>query len=177
MASIYRRRVLLATPALLLTRCALPSGPVIPLTIITEAKAVVGGVAGAVGKISAAGCAPSTMQANIAAAQTAASSLTPSMQAASGAGVVMVINGCINAVLNICAAPPINGLIPSPFNTVVAAAAYVMPDLEAFVDHWILRVSLSPAVHEVRAKLIAAAPVAITTTEQAMAILQEYSQS
>ncbi len=102
---------------------------------------------------------------------------TTNLPAASGATTVQIVEGYLNAVLNTLAAPPINGLIPAPFNMAVAAAALVVPDLEAFVNQYLpAATAVAPATYAARLQLRAAARQ-VTTLDQAMAILKEYAAS
>lgn len=83
-----------------------------------------------------------------------ATQLSTSLAAAEGAGLVQEINAGINATLTMLAGSPVNGLIPAPFNEVVAAAAFVAPTLESFVDTYILNASASVDQVVARALLI-----------------------
>jgi hypothetical protein len=178
---LSRRAILGAPLAAALTRCGIDA--LTPAQIVTEAGVAAKGLSGALTQI--AGADPklisattlATMQNDLALAQGAASSLTTNLPAASGATVVQTIEGYINAVLNTLAAPPINGLIPAPFNLAVAAAAFLVPDLEAFANQYLPTASaVSPATYAARLQLRAAAPQ-VTTLDQAVAILQGYAAS
>jgi hypothetical protein len=176
------RRAILGTPlAVALTRCG--ANALTPAQIVSEAGVVAKGLSGALTQVAAAdlklisATTLSAMQNDLTLAQGAASSLTTNLPAASGATVVQTIEGYINAVLNTLAAPPINGLIPAPFNLAVAAAAFLVPDLEAFVNQYLPTASaVSPATYAARAQLRAAAPQ-VSTVDQAVTILQEYAAS
>jgi len=178
---ISRRTILGAPLAAALTGCG--ANALTPAQIVTEAGVVAKGLSGALTQV--AGADPklisattlATLQNDLALAQGAASSLTTAMPAASGATVVQTVEGYINAVLNILAAPPINGLIPSPFNLAVAAAALLVPDLEAFVNQYLpTAAAVAPATYVARLQLRAAAPQ-VTTLDRAVMILQEYAGS
>jgi hypothetical protein len=178
---LSRRAILGAPLAAALTRCGIDA--LTPAQIVTEAGVAAKGLSGALTQ--AAGANPklisattlATMQNDLALAQGAASSLTTNLPAASGATVVQTIEGYINAVLNTLAAPPINGLIPAPFNLAVAAAAFLVPDLEAFANQYLPTASaVSPATYAARLECRAAAPQ-VTTLDQAVAILQGYAAS
>ena len=117
------------------------------------------------------------LQSDLGLAQGAASSLNTSLPASNGASTVQIVEGYINAVLNTLAAPPINGLIPAPFNMAITAAALVVPDLEAFVNQYLPAASaVSPATYAARLQLRGAAPQ-VTTVDQALAILKGYAGS
>lgn len=118
---------------------------------------------------------------DLALGQQAAQALSSNLPAAAAATTIQTINLYLNAVLNTLAAPPINGLLPPPANTIEAAAALVMPELETFVDTYILPASLTPgaagarvALIDARARLAAQAP-AVTTIVQARAVLAQYA--
>ena len=181
----YRRAILLAplvAPlAAALTRCGVNA--LTPTQIVTEAGVAAKGLSGALAQLAAAdpkllpATTLSTLQNDLMLAQGAASSLTSALPAASGATVVQTVEGYLNAVLNTLAAPPINGLIPTPFNLAIAAAALLVPDLEAFVNQYLPTASaVSPATYAARLQLRAAAPQ-VTTLDQAVAILREYAAS
>jgi len=176
---LSRRAILGAPLAVALTRCDVNA--LTPAQIVTEAGVAAKGLSVALAQV--AGTDPSlipattlaTLQNDLTQAQSAASSLTTSLSAASGGTIVQTVEGYLNAVLNTLAAPPINGLIPAPFNLAVAAAALVVPDLEAFVNEYLPAASVvAPATFAARLQLRAAAPQ-VTTLDQAVAILQEYA--
>jgi hypothetical protein len=106
--------------------------------------------------------------------QGAAQTLTTNLPAAQGATTVKTINGYINAVMNTLAAPPINGLIPAPFNEAIAAVAIAMPTLEGFVDTYILGASAPLATAGARAKLAKLMPMSL---DEAKATLARYAAS
>ncbi len=176
---LSRRAILGAPIAVALTRCG--AAPLTPAQIVTESDAAAKGLSGALTQIASADptlIAPGTLvtlQNDLTQAQGAASTLTSNLPAASGAAIVQTVEGYINAVLNTLAAPPINGLIPAPFNLAVAAAALVVPDLEAFVNDYLPAASaVAPATYPARLQFRAAAPQ-VATLDQAVAILQEYA--
>src|ERR1700731_1279456 len=127
--NITRRHALLGTsaliPAALLAACA--GTPLTPAQIITQATAVVTGLVGMIKSVSASfpTLIPTnlltTIENDLGLATTATTNLTANLPAASGASTVSTIEGYINAVLTTLAGPPINGLIPAPFNMAVAA--------------------------------------------------------
>ena len=176
------RRAILGTPiAAALTRCG--ANALTPAQIVIEAGVAAKGLSGALTQVADADpkliavATLATLQNDLSLAQGAASALAPNLPAASGATVVQTVEGYINAVLNTLAAPPINGLIPAPFNMAVAAAALVVPELEAFVNQYLPAASaVAPATYAARLQLRAAAPQ-VTTLDQAVAILRGYAAS
>jgi len=178
----FSRRAVLGAPlAAALTRCGAVA--LTPAQIVTEACVTAKGLSGALTQVANADPALisaatlATLQNDLALAQGAASSLTTNLPAASGASTVQLVEGYINAVLNTLAAPPINGLIPAPFNMAITAAALVVPDLEAFVNQYLPAASaVTPTTYAARLQLRAAAPQ-VMTVDQAVAILKEYAGS
>ncbi len=178
---LSRRAILGAPMAAALTCCGAEA--LTPAQIVAEAGVAAKGLSGALTQIARAdpkliaASTAATLQNDLTLAQGAASALAPNLPAASGAAVVQTVEGYINAVLNTLAAPPINGLIPAPFNLAVAAAALLVPDLEAFVNQYLPAASaVAPATYAARLQLRTAAPQ-ITTLDQAVAILREYAAS
>ena len=102
-------------------------------------------------------------------AQQAASGLSSNLPADQSAGTVKKVEGYVNAVLTTLAAPPINGLIPAPFNQVVAAAAFVVPTLEAFAQQYVKTVAASPAVAGAQMKFRAESPMTLAAARAALA--------
>ena len=152
--------------------------PLTPADIIADAQAAASGLSTALSLLSAA--APTlipaatlaSIQSDLATAQGIAKTLSASTPATSAASVVQQVLGYLNAALNVLAAPPINGLIPSPFNTAVAAVAVLAPEMEAFVTAYIPTAAASPVAVKVRAKLVAAAP-AMTPAQARARLLKE----
>ncbi len=103
-----------------------------------------------------------------------AAQLAAGQPAASAAVTVKDIVGYVNDALNVLAAPPINGLIPSPFNTAIAAVAFLAPELEAFAQSYI-PTAASAATDKARVRLLLGAPI-ITSGNQARQILQNMIQ-
>ncbi len=178
MNTLTRRSILLGATALVplaIAGCA--TGTVTPAAIVTEAQSVASGLAGMLKSLTAAypTLIPSSTAATIAAdltlAQSAATTLSSNIPAATGASTVKTVEGYVNAVLTTLAGPPINGLIPAPFNQVVAAAAFIVPQLEAFAALYIPALAASPAAAKAQARFLASA-APITSTAQAVAILQ-----
>ena len=78
-----------------------------------------------------------SIESNVQLALAIASQLADNLPVQEGATKVREIVGYVNAVLNTLAAPPTNGLIPAPYNQVLAAVAFVAPLLEAFVTQYV----------------------------------------
>jgi hypothetical protein len=178
---LSRRAILGAPIAAALTNCGATA--LTPAQIVAEAGVVAKGLSGALTQVAGADptLVPATMlttlQDDLTSAQGAATTLTANLPAVQGASTVQIVEGYINAVLNTLAGPPINGLIPAPFNMAVAAAALVVPDLETFVNQYLPTASaVAPATYAARLHLRAAAPQ-VTTIDQAVAILRQYAPS
>jgi hypothetical protein len=175
------RRAIIGVPVVFaLDRCA--GVTLTPAQIISEASTVASGLSGVLTQLAAAAPAliPSgtlaVLQRDLTLAEGAASALSSGLPASSGASAVQTVEGYLNAVLDTLAAPPINGLIPAPFNMAIAAAALLMPDLEAFVSQYLPTASVvAPATYAARLQLRAAAPQ-VTSVDQALAILQGYAR-
>ena len=175
------RRALLVTTALLpIAACANLKNAwasVTPAQIVSGVNAMVGGLARGFALVPA-GLIPAGPSAQIAGylgrASAVVKGLTDGLPATNGAGIVVQVEGYVNDVLNVCAAPPLNALIPSPFNLAVAAAAVVLPTFEAFVNQYLPATVSAPLV-SARAKLKAAAPQ-IITYDQGIAVLQDIAK-
>ena len=153
-----------------------------PTLIITEAGTVANGLAGAITQIATAYPAliPAatlvTIKTDLGLAQTAATGLSAALPATTGASVVQTIEGYINAVLTVLAGPPINGLIPAPFNMAISAAALLVPDLEAFANTYLApTAAASLAAAHARAMLVVNAPP-ITDKNAALLVLAGYAK-
>ena len=151
--------------------------PLTPAQIITIAQSAVSGLTGMLKGVASQypNVIPASMVGTLTNVLTlasgAATTLSNGLPATAGASTVHVIEGYINDVLNTLAGPPVNGLIPAPFNMVLGAAAFVVPQLEAFAAIYIPAAAASPATAQARAKLAAASPMPITSTAQALAVL------
>ncbi len=145
----HSRRVLLRACGLLailpaLQACKTGSGTVItPAYIITQAQNGATALLAMVNNLAAqypALIPPDTLakiQSDITLAIAAAGSLATNMPAVDAATILATVVQYINAVLNTLAMPPINGLIPAPFNMVVSAIAFALPVLEAFIAQYL----------------------------------------
>lgn len=108
-------------------------------------------------------------------AVTAATALVAGMPTSSSAPIISQVEGYVNDIMTVLASPPVNGLIPAPFNQVVAAAAFTLPLLEAFVAQYLPgQTGASPKVYAAIAKARAAAP-SVTTQAQAASILATWA--
>jgi len=172
------RRTLLGTSALAFgAPVGCSTATLTPAQIVSYAQTAASGLAGVLKGIVAAdpSLIPTATAATIVGylndAQTVAGGLAANLSAPAGATLVQTIDRDINAVLSALAAPPINGLIPAPFNEAVAAVAIVAPTLEAFVNQY-LPVAPVAAASLTRAKFAAVAPM---TVPQAVAVLAQYA--
>lgn len=159
--------------------CSATNPAATPATIVAEASAIGTGLDAMLTQVTVVYPALiphamlTTIRADLADAKAAAAGLSANMPAASGAATVKTVLGDVNAVLDVIAAPPINGLIPAPYNMALAAAAILAPEMEAFVVASIPAAAASPLVASTRAKLRATAPQ-VTTPADALAVLRGY---
>jgi hypothetical protein len=110
-------------------------------------------------------------------ATTVAGQLSTGMTSTAGATQAQLVLNDINAALTVLSEPPINGLIPSPFNVAVAAAAILAPSIEAYVTATIkTTAAASPGAVAVQSKAMASAPQ-IKTKEDARAVLKQFAAS
>lgn len=182
MIALTRRAALGATAIVPLVLAGCATGAGVPQIIVTYAVTMATGLSGMFTQLEAAypSLVPASMAATIAKdlaiAKTAATSLSTSLPAGSGALTVRTILGDVNAVLALAAGPPINGLIPAPFNQAVAAVSLLAPTLEAFVESFFPATAGAPlAARQMMARLSASAHV--TSQAQALAILQKFGAS
>lgn len=178
---MFRRTLLLAVPGSVLAACD-ATGSVTPVEIVTEAQAFASGLAGALPALVAAypslipPATYATILADLAQAKAAAATLVATLPATSSAFTVQNVLGYVNAALNLIASPPINGLIPSPYNVAFGAAAFLAPLLESFVTANLpVTAAVSTETMATRGKLRALAP-SITTAAQAVLTLQGYAK-
>jgi len=181
------RRTLLAPTLLVqlaLAACANTTVTVTPDSIIAVVSSIITGAKGALAQVETAAPSliPAASQSTIATAlsdaASVASALVSGVSATSGASIVQKVEGYINTVLGILDSAPIAGLIPAPFSTAIAAIAFLLPTLETFVTAYLgtSAVSASIATVQTRTRLLAAAPVQITSVAQAQAILATYAE-
>jgi len=154
---------------------------VTPAQIVTDVSGTVSGLAKgyALAVAAAPGLIPAgpagTITADLALAQAVVKGLVTGLPATNGAGIVQQIEGYVNDVINVAAAPPLNAIIPSPFNLAVAAAAVVLPTFEAFVNQYLPSApTVAAPMVSARAKVKAAAPQ-VVTYDQAIAVLKFYA--
>lgn len=173
-----RRTVILGASALVplaLAGCAGTSTTTTPQAIVLDAQAAAQGFAGMFKSLTAQypTLIPATLAAQIekdaALASMAASTLGAGMLAATGAVTVAQVEAWINDGLNVLAGPPVNGLIPAPFNQVIGALAFLAPTLEAFASSFGAKVPVAASLRV--GTMIAAAPV-VGSRSQALAILR-----
>lgn len=169
------RRTFLSGSALTVLSACTGAKPVTPVTVLTDVQALVSGLSGAVQQIEAAdpSLIPLTVQQQIATylgnAEAAAAQLSADMAASTSASWVRTVETDVNAVLNVLSGPPVNGLIPAPFNQALAAAAIVVPILEAFTAQYLPATTASTKGQ----RFAALAPG--MTTAQAVGVLQRFS--
>lgn len=173
-----RRHLLTTAIALPFAACAGTTTTLTPAEIVSEGSTFVTGFANAFnGLITAA---PALMPqatsdaitADLTKAQTAIAAFNATLPAATGASTMQTILGYVNAALNVLGAPPINGLIPAPFNEAIAAVAVLAPVLETWVESIIPTAAASQVVAAARAKVAAAKPG--MTPNQALVVLLGY---
>ena len=114
------------------------------------------------------------INADLVSAVSVSNELKTGAPAASQASNVNLVLGYINDVLNVVGSPPINGLIPSPFNTAVAAVAFIAPELEGFVQSYVGTAGAGLASVDARTAIFGSSPVMITNLNQARGILSDY---
>jgi hypothetical protein len=179
---ILTRRALVSTsfliPLGLVTACA-TGQPLTPALIVSEAQAIAQGLSGALTQVPA-GLIPAatiaTLQNDLTLAEAAAASLTANLPAATGATTVAKINSWINAVFDTLAAPPLNGVIPAPFNTAISYATIVLPALEGFVDQFIVAPPATAGVSLAGVALRAKSIPAGVSVAQAVSGLQGFAK-
>lgn len=97
--------------------------------------------------------------------------LVASIPAATGATTVQTIDTYINDVLKVLSSAPINGLIPAPFNQVVAALAITVPMLESFINQYLPTAAAvtgaTPEGYAALVKMKATAPTVVTQAQAA----------
>jgi hypothetical protein len=163
-------KTLAATSLLSLGLLACSTAATTPAAILTDAQSLAGGLAGALSAVEAAdpNLIPPATAAKIATAladaKTIAGQLSTGMAPASAATVIVQVEGDINDVLNVLAAPPLNGIIPPPASQAIAAASIVLPVLEAFAAPYL------PA-----GNAAAVAPADPAVVARAVAVLQGYA--
>jgi hypothetical protein len=132
--TLSRRHVLLGTTALGLAGCATLSG----LTLAqaeTDLQSFGTSAINAINEV-VPGTIPAaivtTVTGDFTLASTVANTLTPSLAVAAAATGASQVVDYINTAFAVLADPPINGLIPPPFNIAVAAINVLLPGIEQF---------------------------------------------
>lgn len=154
-----RRHLLLATLApLALAACGGAAGPLTPAGILSNAGAIVNGLAVAIPELLNAvptlipAATGSRIMGYLTQAQTILATVTANLPAAQGATLLAQVEGYINSALTDLAAFP---LIPPPFSTYIAAASALLPVLEAFINVTLGRVSTVAASRAARITMTA----------------------
>jgi hypothetical protein len=152
-----------------------------PAIVVTDTNAVVHGLQGMLAQLVSEQPAliPPDALAKIdsalADADAATGKLSAGLAAVVGATQVQIALGDINAVLDAMAAPPINGLLPPPYNEAVAAAALLAPGMEAFVQQNLANNTAAVSLDTLATRVeLQVAALEITTPDQALAVLQRY---
>ena len=182
MNTMTRRSMFAASTALvavaLVAACA-TGAALTPALIVSEAQAVAQGLSGALNQVPA-GLIPAatiaTLQNDLTLAEGAASALSSNLPVATEATTVQKINAWINAIFDTLAAPPLNGIIPAPFNLAVSYATVVLPGLEAFVDQFIAAAPATSGVSLAGAALRAKSVPPSVTVAQAVSGLQGFAK-
>lgn len=150
-----RRNLLISTAVLAFAACTMPART--PQDILDQTKLVITSLDTMVRQIQASQ--PKWIPADlltkietyVAQGEVAASQLINGLPAAEGAAVINTVEGYINDVLGVLAGPPMNGNLPAPYNTIVAAIVGVLPAIEVFVNQYI-PTSAPPAAHKFSVK-------------------------
>lgn len=170
------RRTVLALPgALLLTRCA-GTASLTPAQVVTD---LANGAAMLVSDLplmaaAAPGLLPAatvtTLEQYASEAQSVAQTLSANLPASQAASAVQTALAYLNDVLNTLAAPPVNGLIPAPYNVAVQALDVAVVQV---LEPWLASVTGTAAAPApfARAALRAAQPE--MTVAEAEAILAQ----
>lgn len=173
--------VIAVAPAVaLLARCSDPAS-ITPAQVVSDLQTVTAALSAALTAAVAAdptaipAATVRTVQGDLSQASTVASSLSASLAATTGASTAQTIVADINDGISILADPPINGLIPAPFSTAIAAFDLILPSIESFVGSVIPSTTgaASGVVTKaalVRMKARAMAP-GLTTADQARAAI------
>lgn len=161
---MFRRTILLGSPALLLVSCQTPGttpAQTVPLQVVTDAQNIVQGLTAAFNTIltAAPGRIPAAAQGAITLGLSTAASvlagLNASLTSTAAAPLIQQIEDAINSVISTAASIP---LVPEPFRTALGAVAMVLPVLEAFVASFLTAPAPAAAAPGPRAKALAAVP-------------------
>ena len=178
--NLSRRTILTAAPLGILAiaaGCSTTTSTLTPAEILTDAGAVVSGLANGLNAIKSSpllvpyAALIAKIEGYLADATAAVAGLNTGLPAATGASIVQQIENDINDVLSVATAPPLGTLIPAPFSTALGMASVVLPVLEAFVNQYLptKAASLAAVSGQIRARALAPAGL---TVAQAVAGLQ-----
>ena len=177
-----RRTLLTATALLPIAGCAQFQslfGTLTPAAVEADLGTIVAGLNGMFPKLLAQypSAIPATLAAQIqndlSLAAAADATLTANTPATTGATTAQKIEGYINAVFGVFAGPPVNGLIPAPFNMVLAGVDVLLPGIEAFVNSVLAPAAPTVSASRVRAQFRAVAPA--MTPAEARLVLAGYA--
>ncbi|WP_158931781.1 hypothetical protein [Acidisphaera sp. S103] len=117
-------------------------------------------------------------------AQTVANTLTPGLTAASDATGAQKVIDYVNDAFAILANPPVDGLIPPPLSTVIAAVDVLLPGIESLLTTLFgAAASTSLVAGALHSKAVAvrtsarASALDISTVAQARAVLATYAKA
>ena len=131
----FLQTTMLAVPALGLAGCATVSG-LTPAQAVSDLQTFGTALVNATNEI-APGTIPAATTTTIAQgfseAQTVANTLTPELTAASDATGTQKVIDYVNDAFAVLADPPVNGLIPPPLSTVIAAVDVLLPGIESLL--------------------------------------------
>jgi hypothetical protein len=184
--TLTRRTALLSATALGLAGCATLSG-LTPAQAVSDLQTFGTALVNATNEI-APGTIPAATMTTIAQgfseAQTVASTLTPGLTAASDATGARKVIDDVNDAFAVLADPPVNGLIPPPLSTVIAAVDLLLPAIEGLLTTLFgTAASASLVAGAVRSKAMAVRTSArasvqnVSTVTQARTVLVAYAKA
>ena len=184
--TLTRRTALLSAATLGLAGCATVSG-LTPAQAVSDLQSFGTAPINATNEI-APGTIPATTATTIAqsfsAAQTVADTLTPELATAADATGAQKVIDYVNDAFAVLADPPVNGLIPPPLSTVIAAVDVLLPGIENLLTTLFgSAASASLVAGAVRSKTMAvrasarASVVNVATVTQARAVLAAYAKA
>jgi hypothetical protein len=175
-----RRNFIVLSTAAFAAGCATPTAS----NILAVSQAVVTGLSGMITEVNVKfpTLIPAAIQTSIAAKFSLASAALTVLQnsllasTTASASAVQTVESNVNAVLDALASPPINGLIPAPYEEVIAAVDLQLPLLDYFINAaGATPPTATPAALTLRQQARASA-VAVTSTS-APAVLQSYTKT
>jgi hypothetical protein len=173
--NLTRRATISALPLAALAACTPGTSTLTPAVILTDASAVVTGLANGLTVIKGNpllvpyASLVVKISADLTAAAAVLTGLNTSLPAATGASIVQTIEGYINDVLSVATTPPLGSIIPAPFSTALGLASVVLPVLEAFVNQYIpakAGASLEDVAARTRATALAPAGLSVQQAVQ-----------